>query len=183
MVNVAENRTVPPKERAPDDGGPAALLVIDVQERLAPAIAAAPDVVPRIAALIEKAKEASAPILVSEQYSRGLGPTLPALRRLLPADAIVEKIHFAAPREDAFAAALEARGIGRCVVVGMEAHVCVLQTVLALLARGIAVTLVSDAIASRVPFNREAALARAERAGARLCDSAVLLVDWAQPAA
>jgi nicotinamidase-related amidase len=154
------------------------LLVVDVQQRLAPAIPAAPDVVPRIAALIDKASELGLPILASEQYSRGLGETVPELRRRLPAEAVIEKIHFAAPREAAFAAALAASGLRHLVVAGMEAHVCVQQTVLALLAQGIAVTLAADAVASRRDLDRRVALARLARAGAEISDSAAVLARW-----
>jgi nicotinamidase-related amidase len=161
-----------------DDPADAALLVIDVQQRLAPAIPAAPEVVARIAALIDKAREIRLPILATEQYSRGLGPTLPELRRRLAAGEVIEKIHFAAPREAAFAAALAAVGIDRVMVAGMEAHVCVQQTVLALLARGLAVTVVRDAVASRRDLDRRVALARLARAGAALADSATLLDAW-----
>ncbi|HMA14203.1 MAG: isochorismatase family protein [Bacteroidota bacterium] len=153
-------------------------LVVDVQERLAPAIPSAPEVVSRIAALIDRASELGLPILASEQYSRGLGATVPELRRRLPAAAVIEKIHFAAPREEAFVAALAASGLSHVVVAGMEAHVCVQQTVLALLARGIAVTLVADAVASRRDLDRRVALARLARAGAALSDSATILACW-----
>ena len=149
----------------------AALLLVDIQARLAPAIPDTPRVVPRITTLIEKARQAGLPILATEQYSRGLGPTVPELRDLLRPEEVFEKIHFAAPREAAFREALQARGIDRCLVAGMEAHVCVLQSVLALLAAGVGVTVVGDAVASRVDLNRRLALARMVRAGAELTDS------------
>src|SRR3546814_464109 len=132
MVNI------PPCEMGLPPGGVKgaaageALLVIDVQERLAPAVPSAPAVTATIAALIEKARENRLPILASEQYSRGLGPTVADLRRRLGAEEAIEKIHFAAPREAAFAAVLAARGVTHAVVAGMEAHVCVQQTGLAL---------------------------------------------------
>jgi len=161
----------------------AAILVVDVQEKLAPAIPAAPDVVPRIAALIDKARETGMPILASEQYSRGLGATLPALRRRLRDAEVIEKIHFAAPREAAFAGVLAAGGFRRVFVAGMEAHVCVQQTVLALLAQGIAVTVVCDAVAARDDLNRRVALARLDRAGAAIAttDAVLAAMDTAEP--
>lgn len=178
MVNLPISKMVPlvPNIKEPITGS--GLVVIDVQERLAPAIADAPQVTARIAALIEKAEEAGLPILATEQYSRGLGATVPALRRRLPAGAVVEKIHFAAAREPAFAQALHTRGIRHAVIAGMEAHVCVLQSALGLLAQGLAVTLVTDAVASRAELNRDAALARLARAGARLSDSAAVMAAW-----
>jgi nicotinamidase-related amidase len=187
MVNVSQSKMVsvaaPFKGPGVRLGKGAGLLVVDVQERLAPAIALAPVVVPRIIALIEKARDAGLPILATEQYSRGLGPTVAPLRGLLAGGEVVEKIHFAAAREEGFCTALAARGITRCVVVGMEAHVCVLQSALALLARGVAVTLVSDAVASRDDLNRRLAVARLARAGAELTGTAALLADLVRPAA
>ena len=191
MVNVSQISKVPEadalKRAGKSPGGlpgrDTALLVVDVQERLAPAIARAPQVIPRIIALIEKARQAGLPILATEQYSQGLGPTVAPLRDMLAADEVVEKIHFAAAREESFQAALAGRGVTRCLVVGMEAHVCVLQTCLALLARGGTVTLVADAVASRDDLNRRLAVARLARAGAEVTDSAALLDALGQSAA
>lgn len=152
----------------------AGLLLVDLQTRLAPAIPEAPRVVPRVARLVDAARRAGLPILATEQYSQGLGPTVPELReRLHPAE-IVEKIHFAAPREPTFRAVVAARGVTRCYVVGMEAHVCVLQSVLALIGQGTAVTVLADAVAARVDLSRRVALARMARAGATLLHSADL---------
>lgn len=165
----------PPGGGIKASAGNPALLVVDVQQRLAPAVPAAPEVVPRIAALIGRARELELPILATEQYSQGLGRTLPQLRRLLADVEVVEKIHFAAPREPAFVPDLQARRITAVVVAGMEAHVCVQQTVLALLAAGLPVTVVADAVASRRDLDRRVALARMARAGARIADSAAAL--------
>lgn len=153
----------------------AGLLIVDVQTRLAPAIPDAPRIIPLISRLIEAAAAAALPILATEQYSQGLGPTVPALRASLAPEMVIEKIHFAAPREAAFVAALEARGLRHCFVVGTEAHVCVLQSVLALLAGGRAVTVVADAVASRRDLNRRVALVRLARAGAEITGSGALL--------
>lgn len=174
MVNISETQMGP----RPAGIKGAALIVVDVQQRLAPAIPDVQQVVARIIALIKKAKKAGLPILATEQYSRGLGGTLPELRRLLAAAEVFEKIHFAAPRETAFAAAIAASGLRRAVVAGMEAHVCVQQTALALLAQGIAVTVVDDAVASRDDLNRRVALARLDRAGATIADTAAVLAAW-----
>lgn len=146
----------------------AGLLMVDVQSRLAPAIAEAPQVILRIADLVRAARIAEVPILATEQYSQGLGPTVAELRALLRPEEVVEKIHFAAPREAAFRERLAACGAGRWIVVGMEAHVCVLQSVLALLEAGLAVTVIGDAVASRVDLNRRLAVARMARAGAEI---------------
>lgn len=175
MVNISNPEMVGPTQAFKGAG----LLLVDIQERLAPAIAETPRVLPRIAALIRSARVSGLPILATEQYSRGLGPTLPELRGLLRPEEVVEKIHFAAPREPAFRAALQARGMTRCFVAGMEAHVCVLQSVLSLLAAGLAVTVIGDAVASRADLNRRLALARMARAGAAVSDSAAVCAGLA----
>lgn len=157
----------------------AGLLLVDIQERLAPAIAETAWVLPRIAELIRNARVSGLPILATEQYSRGLGPTLPELRGRLRPEEVVEKIYFAAPREPAFRTALQARGLTRCFVAGMEAHVCVLQSVLSLLAEGVAVTVIEDAVASRADLNRRLALARMVRAGAEVSGCAAVCTGMA----
>jgi len=171
MVNISVKQIVRPVGSFKGTG----LLVIDVQERLAPAIPTAPQVVPQISALIEKARQVALPILATEQYSRGLGPTIPELRGLLASGEVLEKIHFAATREPAFRDALGDRQLKHCVVVGMEAHVCVQESVLGLLADGVAVSVVGDAVASRNDLNRRCALARMARAGASIVTSAEVL--------
>src|SRR3546814_5898278 len=110
----------------------AALLVIDVQERLAPAIPAAAATIRRIAGLLDAARQARLPILATEQYSRRLGPTVEELRQRLADGEVFEKISFAAPREPVFPAALESRGLRRAFVAGLAAHACVQPRVLAL---------------------------------------------------
>ncbi len=179
MVNVSKAEMVPPAQAFKG----VALLLVDIQERLAPAIAETPRVLPRISQLIENARVSGLPILATEQYSRGLGPTLPELRGRLRPEEVVEKIHFAAPREPAFRTALQARDLSRCFVAGMEAHVCVLQSVLSLLAEGVAVTVIGDAVASRADLNRRLALARMARAGAEVSDCAAVCAGMAAAAA
>ncbi|NIA67244.1 isochorismatase family protein [Pelagibius litoralis] len=144
------------------------LLLVDLQERLAPAIAESPVVIDCALALVAAAKQGALPILATEQYPEGLGLTAARLRRELNPDWIIEKIAFGAPREDAFRNALIARGIGEVIVVGMEAHVCVQQTVLCLLELGYGVSLVGDGVASRAPLNKAVALQRMAAAGARI---------------
>ena len=163
MVNFLEFHLVQADPTFKPLDGADLLLLVDLQEKLAPAIPRAGEGGARVAGLIEKARKAGLPILATEQYSRGLGPTVPDLRRRLRPGEVVEKIYFAAPREPAFLAALQARGVKHCVVAGMEAHVCVLQTVLGLLAAGFRVTLLGDAVASRDDLNRRAALTRQSR--------------------
>ncbi|HYH40175.1 MAG TPA: hydrolase [Azospirillum sp.] len=158
------------------------LVVVDVQERLAPAIHEAGRVIRNAGILLDSAGALGIPVLASEQYPRGLGATVPALRERLPADAVVEKIHFACTGEPGFVQRLDAFGRDQIVVCGMEAHVCVLQTVLGLRAMGRAVTLVADAVSSRAPANAELAIARMRAHGVEIVSTEMVVFEWLQRA-
>ena len=103
-----------------------ALLLVDLQERLQPAIDEAAQVLEASLWLTRVAQRLDVPVICTEQYPRGLGPTLPVLRSLLPDQCVVEKIHFSAVAEGGL---WRAPGGDRAqfVVAGTEAHVCVLQ--------------------------------------------------------
>jgi nicotinamidase-related amidase len=155
--------------------GATALLVIDIQERLAAAMAEREKVVANTGHLIAAAKLLGVPVVHAEQYPKGLGPTVPELREALGAAAPIEKLTFSCCGEPAFAPALEAAGRPTVVVCGMETHVCVLQTVLGLLARGLVVHVAADAVCSRNPENSRVALELMRDAGAVVtCTETVL---------
>lgn len=172
MVNISDATTVQPAV----DTGKVGLLLVDLQTRLAPAIAESAAVVARASRLLSAAETVGLPVLATEQYSKGLGPTVPELRRRLTPDRIFEKTAFAAPREGGFRKALSGFGLKALIVAGMEAHVCVQQTVLCLLEQGIAVHLVGDAVASRVPLNKAVALRRMAAAGGRITDTEAAVI-------
>jgi len=153
----------------------AVLLVIDVQERLAAAMAERERVIANSGHLIAAAKLLGVPTLLTEQYPKGLGPTAPELRSALePAPAIV-KMTFDCCGEPSFAPALEQTGRSTVIVCGMEAHICVLQTVLGLLATGLTVHVAADAVCSRAPENARIALELLRDAGAVVtCTETVL---------
>ncbi len=145
------------------DAERAALVVIDVQEGFRLAIDGFDGVASATATMVRGAEAIGIPIIVTEQYPRGLGKTVPEVADLLPEG--VEPIP-----KTAFSAA-EAAGFGlqgrdQAIVCGIESHVCVNQTVLDLLEQGTEVHVVDDAIGSRTAANRELGLAKAERAGA-----------------
>ena len=132
----------------------AVLLLIDLQERLMPAIYDGEVVVARAVRLAEAARLLEVPIRATEQYPSGLGPTVPQLAAY--PQAILTKTTFSAAADPGFAALLPA-GVSQIVVAGCEAHVCVLQTVLGLLGAGRRVVLAADATGSRDPADRAAA--------------------------
>lgn len=155
-----------------------ALLVVDVQERLAPAVSGGAACIGRCRLLIEAAGRLDVPVFASEQYPQGLGPTVSALRALLAPERVFDKICFAGADDERLSAALRASGRERIVLGGMEAHVCVLQTALGLRRDGFAPVVVADAVASRDPANRELALRRLEANGVEVASSEMVLFEW-----
>jgi len=159
------------------------LLVVDVQAKLWPHISNQEQVRDRCALLIRGAAKLEVPIVVSEQYPKGLGPTLPELRQALPPGTLVrEKMAFGCLGETEMIGQLEALGRGTLVVCGIEAHVCVLQTVLGALGKGLRAVVVADAIGSRVESNRALALERMRGAGATVVSAEMLLFEWMRTA-
>ena len=149
------------------DAEKAVLLVIDVQEKLVPAMN--PDLynqlIDHAKLLIEGFKGLGLPIIATEQYSKGLGHTVTELAGATEPTCI-EKMAFSCCGDENFIAALEKTGAQQVLIVGMESHVCVFQTVLDLLDRGYVVHLVSDAISSRFKSDYDNAISTAARAGA-----------------
>ncbi len=156
------------------------LVVVDAQERLAPAIAGGDAALANIALLLKAASRLGVPVLATEHYPRGLGPLAAALRTGLAPEAIVEKIHFAATGEPGFGERIEALGRSCAVIAGMETHVCVLQTCLGLLGRGggLRVVVVADACASRYEIDKRTALERLAAAGATVATTEMVLFEW-----
>lgn len=156
------------------------LLVVDVQEKLCgampPAARAAVEANARI--LIEGAKLLGLPVFVSEQYPRGLGPTLASLTAALPAGVRpFEKATFSCAQVPSFVEALAATGRRQLVLCGMETHVCVFQTARELARGGVDVHVASDAVCSRTEANRATGLSLLERAGATLSSTEAVLFD------
>ena len=156
------------------------LCVVDVQERLLPAITDGDAVVARCRRLAEGARLLGVPTVVTEQYRKGLGPTVPALAELLPPP--LEKLSFSCCGAQWFVDAIPP-AVGQVVLCGLETHVCVAQTTLDLLAEGYAVFLAIDAIASRHPIDRDVALRRLEASGAVPTTTEAILFEWCRTAA
>lgn len=155
-----------------------ALLVVDIQERLLPVIADADAVLRRSLVAVRIARTLNLPILLTEQYPKGLGRTVPeAVDALGDAYRPVEKTTFSACGGDGIADALRATNARNVLLVGIEAHVCVLQTALDLLDRGYSVFPVADAISSRHAENRALGLERMRQNGAQLVSTEMLLFE------
>jgi nicotinamidase-related amidase len=154
------------------------LAVIDVQQRLLPVIPGADSLVARVARLAEAARLLGVRAVVTEQYPRGLGPTDARLRPLLPpADTKLAFSAACAPCLDG-----DLGGAAAVVVCGLETHVCIANTVLDLLARGVVVFVPVDAVAARHAIDHDTALRRLEGAGAIPTTTEAILFEWCRTA-
>src|SRR5512146_1068920 len=155
----------------------AVLLVIDVQEKLCAAMdqEALLQLTRNTGILLESAKELAIPVLFTEQYVKGLGPTLSELRQRAPAAPSFEKLTFSCYSNEDFVRQLKASGRTQIIVSGMETHVCVLQTVIDLLGNGFDVHVVKDAVMSRSSDNKQTAMeAMMLAGGVPTCTEAVV---------
>jgi len=157
------------------------LFIIDVQERLAASMDAKvlDGLVRNTSILIEAANALDIPILRSEQYPKGLGPTLSAISDKLPhGQNAREKTCFSACAAAGMAEVLNNGGREQLVLTGMETHICVLQTALELQQRGMQVFVVQDAVCSRRKANHKNALARLRQAGVIVSNTESVLFEW-----
>jgi nicotinamidase-related amidase len=154
------------------------LVVIDVQERLCPVMNDPRRVLFNGARLLTAANRLSVPVICTEQYPKGLGPTMIDLRTLLPEGAVMEKTAFGAMAEAPFRQALADLDRSQIVLCGTEAHVCVLQTALGLREAGHAVFVVADACGSRRPESERAGLERMGAAGCGVVTTEMVLFEW-----
>jgi nicotinamidase-related amidase len=144
------------------------LTIVDVQERLFNAMDAErrDDMVANVKILAGAARRLDVPVILTEQYPKGLGRTLPEVKALLADVAPIEKTAFSCGAAAGFLDRLRALGADRVILAGLEAHVCVLLTALDLLQHGFRVSVVADAVCSRRAANLEIGLAEARQAGA-----------------
>jgi nicotinamidase-related amidase len=155
-----------------------ALLLIDVQQRLLPVMSEPEQVLDNCAWLLRLAARLELPVLVSEQYPRGLGHTDPRLLELAPPDAVIEKLHFSCAAEPGFLKRIEALDRPQWVLGGIESHVCVLQTALGLHALGKEVYVVAEAVSSRRVSDKLLALDRLRQAGVRIVSREMVGFEW-----
>jgi len=161
----------------------AALLVIDVQEKLAAAMP--PDVMQRmvrnLGVLVETSRRLGLPVVVTEQYPKGLGPTLPAVSEMLsPLGEQVqrfEKVDFSVCGNRDFQGLYQTLCRDQWLILGMESHICVWQSVRDLRNRGAIVHVMTDAVASRTEENRKIGLDLCERAGALMSSTETAMFD------
>ncbi len=157
-----------------------ALLVVDVQERLLPSIPSGDRVVWNIRRLIDGAQALQLPVVATEQYPKGLGATVSPLAEKF--GEIPSKLMFSCRECVELFRSLVDQGRHKILVVGIESHVCVQQTVLDLISEGFRIYVAVDAVASRYEIDYHTALRRMESAGATLTSTEAALFEWCEVA-
>ena len=142
-------------------------MVIDVQERLTPHIYDYENIIKKTVTLIKGLQALNVPIMLNEQYKKGLGDTLPAIRDVLEGDNAksFEKVTFSACDNDEAWHHLAQQNRSVVLLFGVEVHVCVMQTALDLLDNGMQPVIIGDAVGSRYPYDKKQAIRRIRRAG------------------
>ena len=163
------------------EAGKSQLVVIDIQTKLGAAMPAKVlnRVLQNTRLLLQTAELLGVPVHAAEQYPRGLGSLEPKVREFLPAGVHRwEKTAFSCVRTDGFLASLRDAGRTHIVVTGMEAHICVLQTVVDLVGHGFTVFIAEDAVCSRKLENYQNALVRMQRSGASVVSAESVVFEW-----
>ncbi len=153
----------------------AVLVIVDIQERLASVVQKKDSVINNCGRLIELAKLYNIPIIVTEQYPKGLGRTVGELKSVLPDLNPIEKTNFNCCAESGFTDELDRLSRKTVILTGMETHICVLQTCIDLLMKGYYVHLVSDAVSSRTEDNWKIGIEYMRAAGAVISGTETVL--------
>ena len=155
------------------------LLIIDFQEAMLKIIEPWEKAACKVNQLTQAADAFGVPILLTEQYKKGLGATIPAILEKITSPTVVQKECFSACLEADFLATVQSFGRSKVILAGLEAHVCVLQTGLDLIKAGYQVHLVKDAVASRTLENRDIAIDLVREAGAVITSTEIVIFQWA----
>ncbi|AOY58428.1 MULTISPECIES: isochorismatase family protein [Desulfococcus] len=155
------------------------LLIIDFQQAMLNVISSWEKIAREVIRLIEIAQIVHVPVLLTEQYRKGLGGTIPEVIRKIKTPMVFQKEAFSACLEPDFLSTIHGFHRRKIVVVGMETHVCVLQTSLDLINAGFQVHLAADAVASRTTENRDIAVNILRQAGAVISSAETVIFQWA----
>jgi len=162
------------------EAGASVLVVVDLQEKLVPAIDDNTSVTDRAAVLLKAASIVSVPVVFTEHFPAKIGPTLPALAGLAPGATVFHKEHFDACDEPGFANIIGGIGRRQVIVCGTEAHICVLQTAIGLNDLGYETYCVDDATGSRKARDQRAGLNRLTLEGIMPVTSEMVVFEWAR---
>jgi nicotinamidase-related amidase len=184
MVTVSENLSAISTEyseiaRRPLESDQCALVVVDIQEKLLPPIFQKDQLVSNSKLLIRAAGVLKIPAVISTQYAKGLGQTVPEIASLLPETEAIDKDRFSCFGSDAFCALLKRLPGNRntLLLCGMESHICVMQTALGALREGYIVHVASDAVSSRTEWNWKVGLERMRAAGAVISSTEMMIYE------
>lgn len=155
-----------------------ALVIIDVQEKLFPHVHEHERMLVRIDLLMFSAKLMGVPLLLTEQYPKGLGKTIDAVRQLAPEIEPLAKTYFSCVPAPGFMDRLLSLKRNQIILAGIEAHVCVAQTAIDLAHKGESVIVVADAVSSRRPGDMQIALDRMDRSGITLVTAESVVFEW-----
>ncbi len=154
-----------------------ALLIIDVQDRLYRTMVEKEILAERIEKLIRGIRVLGIPMIATEQYPQGIGPTIPPIAALLTGVPIISKLSFSCCGDPVFIEAFRALNRRQVIVAGIECHVCVHQTTLDLLDQGYEVQIVADGVSSRTAWNRELGLQKMRDEGAKITGTEMVLFE------
>jgi len=154
------------------------LVIIDMQERLVPAMQAPARTLKNAKLLLQSADACTVPVLLTEQYPQGLGNTVPDIAQLAGDAKVIEKLHFSCMEDTQFHSCFSALNRKQAVLAGMEAHICVVQTAASLVEQGYEVFVVSDATASRTLESEKACLTRLNASGVNVVTTEMVIFEW-----
>ncbi|WBV62398.1 isochorismatase family protein [Legionella pneumophila 130b] len=158
------------------------LVLIDVQEKLTPAILNLNLFLARCEWLLKLARKLDVPVLASEQYPKGLGRTVSPLSSYINQEECIEKIHFSCVQEPQYINLLKGYNKSQLILIGIEAHVCVLQTAIEMKGYGFDVFVVVDGVSSRSEFDLKYGLKRMKQNGIHLITAEMVLFEWLKQA-
>lgn len=160
----------------------AALVIIDIQEKLFPHMAEKEQIAQNVAKLVRFAEIMKIPIVVTEQYPKGLGRTIPELRKLISGIQPIEKVEFNCFGSEEFRETLGKLEAKTLIITGMESHICVAQTAIDGLGNGYAICIVADAVSSRSLSDKAIAIERMGRIGVTLVSTEMLIYELLEKA-
>jgi nicotinamidase-related amidase len=154
-----------------------ALLIIDVQDRLYRAMHEKEVLAENIEKLIRGVRVLGIPVIATEQYPQGIGPTIPKIATLLDGVPVISKLSFSCCGDPAFLGAFTALNRKQVLIAGIECHVCVYQTTMDLLDRGHEVQIVADGVSSRTAWSRDIGLQKMRDEGAKITSTEIVLFE------
>ncbi|MFN7097812.1 MAG: hydrolase, partial [Gammaproteobacteria bacterium] len=163
------------------DAKESCLVLVDVQEKLTPLIHESEKLIQHCQWLLKAATMLNIPTIAAEQYPKGLGHTVPALKQALPPEtSIIEKTSFSCASDENWSRQFKKLACEQAIIMGIETHVCVLQTAIELLAEGLEVFVVADAVSSRHPDDHRLALERMNGEGVVIVTREMVVFEWLQ---